>query len=124
MGAAAAGPVRNVTLDGARSQAVLSMSAAVAVSAGVAGKVTHTYSYALAGFAVANPTPAELAALAANPNVLSITPDKKNRLATYTTPRFLGLAGPASASSRRRRQAGGVWGRVRPWPARRRAGVC
>jgi hypothetical protein len=110
---------RNVTLDGFRSAAVKSLTASVAAAAGVGRKVTHTFTYALAGFAVANPSAAQLAALGADPNVASVTPDRILQLHTFSTPRFLGLKSPGrSKGSTKKRPPGssaigGVWGQVR-----------
>lgn len=46
-----------------------------------------------------NPTAAQLKALAADPQVLSVVEDKRVRLATYTTPNFLGLTGKGVRTS-------------------------
>lgn len=84
----------------AASAAVLSEGQAVAAAAGVSDvQVTHRYSYALSGFAVENPSPAQLQALAADPSVLSVVEDRRVSLATYTTPQFLKLTGSGARRS-------------------------
>jgi hypothetical protein len=85
----------------AASQAIHTQAAAVAAAAGVTAQVTHRYSYALSGFAAEAPSAAQLEALAADPQVLSVTEDKVVSLRTYSTPQFLGL-----------KQS--VWNEVRP----------
>jgi len=84
----------------AASSAVLSLVQAVAAAAGLSdAQISHRYSYALSGFAVQNPTAAQLKALAGDPQVLSVVEDKRVRLATYTTPQFLGLTGKGVRTS-------------------------
>lgn len=56
------------------------------------GKALVTYSYTSAGFA-ARMTHAEAVALAADPDVLAVTPDGEVHADSYQTPTFLGLTG-------------------------------
>ncbi|KAF8071305.1 SBT2.5 [Scenedesmus sp. PABB004] len=89
-------------------------AAAAAAAAGVPrGRVLHTFQYALNGFTVADPSPDELARLAATPGVVSISRDRRVFAATITTPRWLGLAGAG------RDGAGGAWDSVSPRGAAR-----
>jgi hypothetical protein len=85
----------------AAASAIHTEAAAVAAAAGVTTQVTHRYSYALSGFAVEAPSAAQLAALAADPAVLSVSEDRMVSLRTFSTPQFLGL-----------KQS--VWNEVRP----------
>lgn len=97
----------------AASQAVTTQAQAVAAAAGVTAQVTHSYSYALSGFAIENPTAAQLQALAANPAVKSVTEDSMVFATTYTTPQFLGLArGPDFKNNWRRPKNRPVWDQV------------
>lgn len=122
-------PGRITPQAAAAAQAVQTQAASVAAAAGVTAQVTHTYSYALAGFAVQSPTAGQLAALAADPKVLSVTADRMLYAMTYSTPQFLGLRGRGSGSSRGSSSAGsarrshkpdthssGVWDEVGVWP--------
>lgn len=108
----------------AAAQVVQTQAAAVAAAAGVTAQVTHRYSYALSGFAVQNPSAAQLAALAADPEVLSVTEDRIVHTATYSTPQFLGLTGTNGAGGKRNWQSrsntrnSGVWGQVRAFLGR------
>lgn len=86
----------------AAAQVIHTEAAAVAAAAGVTTQVTHRYSYALSGFAVEAPSAAQLAALAADPKVLSVSEDRIASIRTFSTPQFLGL-----------KQS--VWNEVRPW---------
>jgi hypothetical protein len=86
----------------------------------VSAQVTHTYSYALSGFAIKNPTSSQLAALAADDKVAAVTEDVLVYTATYSTPQFLGLtakggnsAGTWRSSRRRQTARDGVWNQVR-----------
>jgi len=100
----------------AASQAVTTQAQAVAAEAGVTAQVTHSYSYALSGFAIENPTAAQLQALAANPAVKSVTGDSMVFATTYTTPQFLGLArGPDYRANWRQPKNRPVWDQVSLW---------
>jgi len=93
-------PGRITPRAAAASTSVLSQVQAVAAAAGVSeAQVTHRYSYALSGFAVQDLTAAQMKALAADPQVLSVTEDNLVQLATYTTPNFLGLTGKGVRTS-------------------------
>jgi subtilisin family serine protease len=65
-----------------------------AVLARVPRRITRTYDYTLVfnGFA-ARMAPGTAAQLARTPGVLSVSPDRRHRLQTITTPAFLGLTG-------------------------------
>lgn len=132
-------PGRITPQAAAAAQAVQTQAASVAAAAGLTRQVTHTYSYALAGFAVQSPTAGQLAALAADPKVLSVTADRMLYAMTYSTPQFLGLRGSSSRGSPRgssssssgagaaRRshkpdtRSSGVWDEVGVWPVLGRA---
>jgi hypothetical protein len=84
----------------------------------VTAQVAHTYSYALSGFTVQAPTAAQLAALAADPQVLSVMEDKQVSIRTYSTPQFLGLPNRArqvqgSGSKPSMVRQRGVWSQVK-----------
>lgn len=99
----------------AASVAVLSQVEAVASAANVQQQVSHRYSYALSGFAVENPTAAQLQALSTDPQVLSVVRDNSVRYDTYSTPRFLGLTNKQDslgANHLRHNQDAGAWGEV------------
>lgn len=65
----------------------------MAASTGVANKVSRTYTAALSGFAVKDPTPQELQALRSDPSVLSVTLSTRMYASTYSSPWFLSLTG-------------------------------
>lgn len=90
---------RNVTAARAHVQAVKASIAEVASIAGIDSKITHRYAYAMSGFAVKGLTLAELHALRADPQVLSVTPNGQVRGATYSSPWFLGLTSPKGEAS-------------------------
>lgn len=56
--------------------AVTSTISAVAADADVANKLVHTYTHAMSGFALSGPTPNQLRALANDPNVVAIWPNR------------------------------------------------
>lgn len=86
---------RNVTAARAHVQAVEASIAEVASIAGIDSKIIHRYAYAMSGFAVKGLTLAELQALRADPQVLSVMPNGQVRGATYSSPWFLGLTSPS-----------------------------
>lgn len=121
--AAATDRIQNTRTDritaqaAAAAQEIRTQSAAVAAAAGVTAQVTHSYSYALSGFTVQGPTAAQLAALAADPLVLSVMEDKQVSISTYSTPQFLGLPNRArqvqgSGSKPSIVRQRGVWSQV------------
>jgi subtilisin family serine protease len=87
-----AGDVQNYLryLDAKQSQTAATVPAA---------HVYYRFGTAFNGFA-AKLTAAEVQKLAANPNVVAITPDERRKLNTSNTPNFLGLSGPGGAWSR------------------------
>jgi 3-methyladenine DNA glycosylase/8-oxoguanine DNA glycosylase len=78
------------------AEAVVTQITSVAAAANVADKVVRKYTHALSGFAVSGPTPNQLRALVADPNVAAIWP---NRI--YRTVSAPGLAWPRVKTVRR-----------------------
>ena len=66
----------------------------VLAAAGASGAKFYDYRYSFNGFA-ATLTQAQAARLAAQPGVISVSPDERRQLLTDNTPSFLGLTGNA-----------------------------
>lgn len=109
---------RNITAARTHAQAVDAQISTVAAAAGVDGKVSQRYTYALSGFVIKNPTLEELQALRANPEVVSVTPDTLMRKRTSSSPWFLGLTSKEGESPnplQAQYQPRGLWDKVREW---------
>lgn len=97
----------------------------MAAATGVGGKVMQRYAYALSGFSITNPTPAELLALRANPQVVSVTPNKLVHKRTYSSPWFLNLTSvKGQGTVLKGNTPQGVWDRVSSADNRCRTHAC
>lgn len=107
---------RNITAARVHAEALDAHITAVAAAAGVDSKVSQRYTYALSGFALKNPTVAELQALRADPQVVSVTPSTLMHQQTYSSPWFLGLTSSLGESPNNamhaRQHPQGLWDEV------------
>jgi len=116
---------RNITAAQMVAQAVDAQITSVAAAAGVSGKVVQRFAHALSGFSIKNLTPAELQALRADPQVVSVTPNKLVHQVTYSSPWFLNLTSfKGQGSMLKGNTPQGLWDRVSSAENRCRTLVC